>query len=71
LKVNAFISPKQAEEVTMSTAPRRFVIVAPPRSTDWIGETLARAFGRPERIPAAIERLIERLDRVAMRKRRQ
>lgn len=55
----------------MSTAPRRFVIVTPPRSTDWLGETLARAFGRPEGIPVALERLIERLDLVAMRKRRK
>ena len=54
----------------MSTAPRRFVIAAPPSPTAWIGEALARAFGRPESIPEALERLIERLDPVAMRNRR-
>lgn len=54
----------------MWTAPRRFIIAVPPSETAWIGEALARAFGRPERIPAALERLIERLDPVAMRRRR-
>ena len=54
----------------MSTSPRRFVTAAPPSATAWIGEALARAFGRPERIPEALARLIERLDLVAMRNRR-
>jgi len=46
-----------------TTHPRRFIVVARPSATDWIGEALARAFGRPERIPEALERLIERLNR--------
>jgi hypothetical protein len=61
----------QAEEVNMSTVPRRFIIAAAPSATAWIGEALARAFGRPERIPEALGRLIERLDRAAVNRRRK
>jgi hypothetical protein len=59
-----------AEEDIMSTTPRRFIIAVAPSASAWIGEALARAFGRPERIPAALEKLIERLDSIAMRNRR-
>ena len=54
----------------MSTTPRRFIIAVAPSATAWIGEALVRAFGRPECIPEALERLIERLDVIAMRNRR-
>ncbi len=54
----------------MSMTARRFIIAAPPSSTAWIGEALARAFGRPEGIPEALERLIERLNPVARRELR-
>jgi hypothetical protein len=51
----------------MSTiAPRRFVIVVPPSGMAGIGDSLRKAFYRPEqgKMEQVFARLIERLDQV-------
>lgn len=42
-------------------ASRRFVLVASPSATEWIGEVLRRIFPCPDDLPRPIRRLVERL----------
>lgn len=42
-------------------ASRRFMLVASPSATEWIGEILRRIFPCPEDLPQPIGRLVERL----------